>query len=159
MNWAASQEPGAHFHVWSVCSSDLQVSCVLFWFQMPVCFLTAWSHRWLSERWLLCYTAGEQENSCRIRSDWEPDLLLHCKILPDRLTGHCCLLKVCLKCCAKPGASAVVSKESSGQSKQAAWQRSLSECKEAGRRVVSEKGESERSQSGKPSFANPYSVS
>lgn len=53
----------------------------------------------------------------------------------------------------------MVSKESSGQSKQAAWQRSLSECKEAGRRVVSEKGESERSQSGKPSFANPCSVS
>lgn len=60
---------------------------------------------------------------------------------------------------AEQGASTVVPTSSSGQSKQAAWQRSLSEHKEAGYRVVFEQSHSERSKAGKPSFANQYTVS
>lgn len=53
----------------------------------------------------------------------------------------------------------VVPMGSSGQSKQAAWQRSLKEHKEASCRVVFEQRDSERSKTGKLSFANQYSVS
>lgn len=72
--------------------------------------------------------------------------------------GHYRLQEVCLKCCTKPGASTVVSKGSSGQSKQAAWQRSPSSA-ETGCGVVFELGDSERSKTGKPGFASWYSVS
>lgn len=52
----------------------------------------------------------------------------------------------------------MVSKGSSGQSKQAAWQRSPSSA-ETGCGVVFELGDSERSKTGKPGFASWYSVS
>lgn len=61
--------------------------------------------------------------------------------------------------CTKQGASAAVPMGSSGQSKQAAWQRSLNEHKKAGCRVVFEQRDSERSKTGKPSHAKQYSVS
>lgn len=67
----SSHEPGSQSGSWSM------LSCVVsmqLWFMSEGCILitdaclvlTASSHCCLSERWLLCYTAGNQENCGRM---------------------------------------------------------------------------------------------